>query len=185
MARDKGEGVRKRDESSIFPERGRKQRAKFFYLNGKLHKTIYANRAGDLLIAWSYPDRARVTYILSDAKRLMQKAFDLREVTIMINRSRVHIERLILDGCIKAPQKMYSLDGKFKPGKYKFSEDDVMALHDYLLTVHVGRPRKDGLIKPGPMPSKAELRAMMRNNQVLYVKGKDGEFAPVWKAVEW
>jgi hypothetical protein len=53
------------------------------------------------------------------------------------------------------------------------------------LTVHIGRPRKDGRVTPGRMPSKAELRALMRHDTMTYVKNADGEFTPVWKEVDW
>jgi len=35
------------------------------------------------------------------------------------------------------------------------------------------------------MPSRAELEAMMKQENILYVKNSDGEFVPVWKAPEW
>lgn len=171
-------------EPYVLPKRA-KPANKYFYLNKKLHKTIFVNRPGDILVAWCYPCRKRHTYILSDVKSHSQKAFDLKEAAAFVNRHRVNVEHYIIDGMFPSPQKTYSIDGRFSPGKYKFSEDDVIALHEYLLTVHRGRPRLDGLIKPGPLPNRAELRAMMKNNEMLYVMGKSGEFTPIWKEVDW
>jgi len=114
----------------------------------------------------------------------MEKAFPISEVSKLINRHRVIIENYILDGKIRTPQRIYTLDTK-RPGKYMFSEKDVLDLHDYLLTVHIGRPRKDGKITPGRMPSRAELKAMMRHDTTMYVKSADGTFTPVWKEMDW
>lgn len=109
----------------------------------------------------------------------------MQQVGKMIGRTRVQIENYILRGDIRRPQRIYTLDVEKKPGKYFFSEADVLGLHDYLLTVHIGRPRKDGRITPGKMPSKAELRAMMKHDLVTYVKTDEGEFRPIWKEIDW
>lgn len=162
-----------------------KKKVRYFYLHDKLHRVLRINRPADLMECWSYPDRKTVTYIWSDARRQMTGAFPLAQVAKMIGRGRVQIELYIVNGLIKPPQRVYTLDGTFRPGKYMFSEKDVLALHDYLLTVHVGRPRKDGKITPGKMPTKAELRAMMRHDVVQGVMGPDGTFIPTWKEVDW
>lgn len=135
--------------------------------------------------AWCYREGKRKGYVWSDVRKRMEVALPIAEVAKLIGRHRVQIENYILKGFIKSPQRVYTLDGNAKPGKYMFSESDVMGLHDYLLTVHIGRPRRDGRITPGRMPSKAELRAMMRHDTMTYVKNADGEFTPVWKEVDW
>ena len=88
-------------------------------------------------------------------------------------------------GNIKFPQQSYSLNGNKTPGKYFWSEDDIRELHNFFKTVHRGRPRVDGKITPGDMPSKAELEAMINQETVLYAKNEDGTFYPVWKQPEW
>lgn len=142
-------------------------------------------RAEDLMECWSYPDKKTVAYVWSDARRKMTGAYTLAEVAKMFGRNRVTLELDILNGNIREPQRQYKLDGTWTPGKYMLSEDDILDLHDYLLTVHRGRPRKDGRITPGPMPSKAELRAMMKHEVVQGVMGPDGNFIPTWKEIDW
>lgn len=166
-------------------KRSNRNRVRYFYLNGKLHRVLRIIRAADLMECWSYPDKKSVTYVWSDARRRMTNAFTLMQVSKMIGRHRVIIEKYILEGKIKEPQRQHTLDGTFRPGKYMFSEEDVLGLHDYLMTVHVGRPRKDGRITPGAMPSKAELRAMMRHDVIQGVLGSDGKFVPTWKEIDW
>lgn len=167
-------------------QRGRpNKRVKYFYLNSDLHKVLRIVRAQDYVEAWSYREGKVKGYVWSDVRKRMENAIPLMKVSELIGRHRVQIENYILRGNIRTPQRLYSLDESRKPGKYMFSESDVMDLHDYLLTVHIGRPRADGRITPKNMPSKSELRAMMRHDTVTYVKTSDGEFTPVWKEVDW
>lgn len=163
----------------------RRRPVRYFYLDDELYKVLWINRPGDLIIAWNYKEGKRMAYVWSDVRKRMGRAFPVGEVSKMINRHVVNIEKYILEGKIRAPQRLYSMDEKRTPGKYMFSEKDVLGLHDYLLTVHYGRPRKDGRITPGKMPSRAELKAMMQHDTMVYVKTSDGEFAPVWKEVDW
>lgn len=161
------------------------RRIRYFYLNDRLYKVLRVIRAEDFVEAWDYADEKSVGFIWSDVKKRMERAMPMSEVSALIGRHRVQIENYILDGMIKAPQKTYSLDANKNPGKYMFSEKDVLALHDYLLTVHVGRPRKDGRITPRSMPSKPELRAAMKHNIVTYVKTGENEYSPAWKEPDW
>jgi hypothetical protein len=164
----------------------RKARLRYFYLNGDLHKVLSVNRPEDFVICWNFPKGKRVGYVWSDVRKNHGKAFKMKQVSAMIGRHRVNIERDILAGHIKAPQRTYTLDEKRRPLFYMFSEENMFDLHDYLLTVHIGRPRKDGKIRPRQsLPSKAELRAMMRHDLVTYVKTEGGEFVPVWKEQDW
>jgi len=176
MATDKRAGTR---------HRSNRKRVKYFYLNSDLHKVLRVTRAEDFVEAWNFSEGKRVGYSWSDARKRMETAFTLQQVAEMIGRHRVQIQNYILYGNIKAPQRLYTLDENRKPGKYLFSEADVMDLHDFLLTVHIGRPRKDGQITPGRIPSKAELKAMMRHDTMVYVKTQDGGFTPIWKEVDW
>lgn len=154
-------------------------------MQDQLHRVLSINHPNDICVAYNFIEERRVGYVWSDLRRKYEKAFTLTEVSRMVGRHRVNIEKYILAGNIKAPQRAYSLSDTKRPGKYFFSEKDVYDLHDYLLTVHIGRPRKDGKVTPGRMPSKAELRAMMRHDVQMYTKTDSGEFIPVWKEIDW
>ena len=153
----------------------------YFYLNGKLHKKLHINRGADELTAWCYPNHVRVTYPYTQTRLRARPAFYFREVAKMLNRGRVAIERGILAGDIPRPQHTYVLDGSNRIFQYLWSEDDVIAAHKYFQQVHFGRPRKDGLVTPKKLPTLPELRAMMSDTTVLYVKTEDG-FKPTWEA---
>lgn len=173
---------RKRKEANAS---GKPRKLTYFFLNGDLHRSIRISRPTDEITAWSYPARRRIGYTYSDVRRRRGKAFTTQQVSQMINRSRVKIQECITLGHIEPPQFTYNLDTYHRTGetniyKYMWSEDDVLGLHDYFSTVHYGRPRKDGLVTPWPMPNKRELRALMKHDEILYVKQGD-TFVPVWE----
>lgn len=92
------------------------------------------------------------------------------------------LQRYVDDGAIKHPQTHYPLEN---PNSRRFafwSEEDLLSLHDYLMTVHYGRPRKDGIVVPNQrLPTKAEIRAKMNNSHTLYIQSDDGTFVPLYE----
>lgn len=180
MADSKGEGKTTRKKSRTL---------NYFYLDGDLdgklrpllHKKLHINRGQDTITAWCYPLHKRVAYTYSDVLHSKQNAFTTVEAAKMLMRSRLTLERAILNGDIEAPQMTYGLNERKNNFKYMWSERDVLNAHAYLSTVHMGRPRRDGLVSPRRMPTVRELRAMMRDQEILYVKVGD-EFKPTWRA---
>jgi len=158
---------------------------RYFYLNGDLHKVLSVTRAQDFVVCWNFPQGKRVGYVWSDVRKRHGRAFRLKQVAEMIGRNVTTIKWDIIKGNIVRPQRIYTLDGNKNPGTYYFSEEDVYGLHDYIMTVHRGRPRRDGQITPASIPSKMELRAMMRHDIVTYIKSESGEFIPMWKEQDW
>jgi hypothetical protein len=53
-------------------------------------------------------------------------------------------------------------------------ESDIMDLHEFIADVGYSKN----------LPSKAELRGILKHNLILYTKSSDGKFVPVWKAEE-
>jgi hypothetical protein len=86
-------------------------------------------------------------------------------------------------GQIRHPERAYPFDNPNTDRGYAFwSEDNLMELHDYLMTVHVGHPRKDGEITPNQkLPTKAEISARMNNTKTLYIQTDDGTFVPLYE----
>lgn len=156
---------------------------RYFFLNNKLHKKLHINRGADTIWTWCYPDGKRVAYTYSDVLRNKKPAFSTRQVCMMLMRSRDSVERAILRGDIAQPPQTYTIDERRKPFAFYWAEDDVMAAHAYFSTVHRGRPRKDGLITPQKLPTARELRAMLRDENILYVREGD-EYRPTWRANE-
>ena len=157
---------------------------RYFYLNGNHHKVLRISRPEDIIVAWDYENKKRVSYVWSVAKQNMQKAFTMKQVSKMFDRDPLMIHEYIKEGKIRRPKQAYSLE-KRTPSKFLFSEDDLRDLHSYLLTVHRGRPRNDGQITNTKLMSRAELEAMIRQETVLYTKDNSGEYVPVWKQPDW
>lgn len=155
---------------------------RYFYLNGQLHKSLFINRAADKITTWCYPLGKRVAYTYSDVKRNKQPAFNMTQVGQMLDKTRKTLEWAILDGNIPAPQHAYTIDQKRAMIKYLWSEEDIMNAHAYFMTVHRGRPRADGRINPSMHLTARELRAMIHQEEILYVRTDDGEFVPTWRA---
>jgi reverse gyrase len=144
----------------------------YFFLNNKIHRVLKLSRAKDELVAWSYLDKKRMLYSYSQVKKNMENAYTTKEVADILKKHKVTIEDYILDGKIKKPQKVYPLSNPdSKWFKFMFSESDIMDIHQFIL--------ESGYSKN--MPSKAELRSLLKNNIILYTKTDSG-YVPVWEA---
>jgi hypothetical protein len=158
---------------------------RYFFLNGDLHKALKITRTLDLIEAWNYPKHERMIYSLSHVKKSMEKAFPLKTAAKMINRSVNSVYYYIADGRIRKPQYTYSL-GSGKKLMNMFSESEILDMHEMLLDRHWGRPGVDDSVpKPKPLPSKAELRAMLEHSVTLMVRDSDGNIVPIWKEKGW
>lgn len=145
----------------------------YFFLNGKIHKVLRKNRAKDELIAWCYPDKKRMLYSYSQVKKYMEKAYSVAEAGKILGRHKVSIERYILAGKIKEPQRVYPISNPdSKWNKFMLSDSDILDLHQFIA--------EDGYSQT--MPSRTELLALLKQNMILYTKSSDGSFVPVWKA---
>jgi hypothetical protein len=151
------------------------KRLVYFFLNGKIHKVIKRSRARDELWAWCYPDKKRVMYSYSQVKKYMENAYSVAEAGQILGRHKVSIERYILAGKIKEPQRIYPIsnpDGKWN--KFMLSESDILDIHQFIA--------EDGY--SSELPSRTELIALLKQNVILYTKNSEGSFIPVWKAEE-
>ena len=159
MAREKRQKVRKK--------------LLYFFLNGKIHKVLKSSRARDEMIAWCYPDKKRVMYSYALVKKNMENAYSTVEAAKLLNRHKVTIEEYILQGKIKAPQKVYPISNPESSwSKYMFSESDILDIHQFIIDA--------GYIRE--LPSRSELQALLKHNIILYTKTNEGSFVPVWKA---
>lgn len=148
----------------------------YFYLDGQLHKWIQAHRGKDQLIAWKYSEMRRVHYSYTAVKKHAGRAFTAVEVGEMLGRKPDTVKKYIQRGNVRRPQA-HITQNKGIANKFLFSEENVYEIHDYILQMK--KHQYKGL------PSRAELRAMMKHDIITYVKNKEGEFVPVWKETDW
>lgn len=165
-----------------------KPRLRLFYLNDMPYRVLQISRPQDLVVAWSYLEKKRQTFIYSDALRRHEPCWTTGQVAAILDRNAFRIQQYLWAGVIPTPFKTYSILTMKDNGSssYMWREKDIFALHDYLLTVHKGRPRHDNRVTVmSSTPSRAEIRAKMKNETTFYVKNADGEFVKVWKEPEW
>lgn len=165
--------------------RSKNQQA-YFYLEGSLYKLLRQDRPNDLMVAQDQVTQQLKHFVLTEAKKKMKNAYDTVEVAKLLNRHRNTIQGYVIDGIISSPIRIHD-KGQNSRGhpfnKMKWSEEDVLALHDYLLTSGGGRPRNDGtLYAAARLPSRRELLALMRQQPMFYMKTAQGEMVPVWSA---
>lgn len=156
----------------------------YFFLNDQIHRKLHINRGKDLLAAWNYPESKKVLTSYSTTIRRHKTAFTTTQVCQMVNRGRLTIELAMRHGMIERPQHTYGLDENKNFYQYMWREEDIMDLLEYLSSVHRGRPRKDGEITTHDLPTPRELRAMINDENVLYVKQGD-TYVPTWRAKEF
>jgi hypothetical protein len=165
-------------------QKSKRPRLTYFFVNDQLHKKLHINRAKDMLTAWNYPRGQRVKLNYTDTLRMHEKAFTTRQVAEMMNRQILAVELAITKGNIPAPQHSYGINEARNKFAYFWREKDIVGLHEYLSNVQRGRPRKDGLVTPWHLPTPRELRAMIHDEAILYVKQGD-QFVPTWKAKDF
>lgn len=157
----------------------------YFFLGGVLHQHIHIDRGSDIITCWNFGEHKRTAYSWSETRKRMRPSYRTGAVVEMLNRSRVSLETAILRGDIRQPARPYSLDEERRVGRFCWSDTDVMEARDFFATRHKGFPRKDGLITPQAIPTRAELRAMMEQGMMTYVKTSEGEFIPTFKEIVW
>lgn len=177
------------DSKARTKKNGRKKskQLRYFYLDHPehgplLHKSLHKNRGTDVIITWCYPLEKRIAYTYSDVRKNMEPAFTTQEVCKLVNRTRQVVEYALIDKEIDEPQYTYALNENRGKYKYMWHEKDIMALHEFLSSVHRGRPRKDGLITVVNLPSARELRAIIRQQPIMGYLDTEGNFTPTWLA---
>jgi hypothetical protein len=154
--------------------------AKFFMLNGDLHKKLFVNRSKDLLVAWNYSEHKKVSYNYKHTIDKAEPTYSMSEVCKMVGRQRTTLMKAIRGEHIRMPPFTYTLDEHRKKHSYRWPEESILELREYLSTIHRGRPRKDGEEYAAGVPSERELRAVINNDEILYIK-KGDQFVPTWK----
>ena len=153
--------------------RAKQKNLRYFFLNNKIHKVIRSSRSKDEIVAWCYPDKKRVLYSFIDVQKNMETAYTIKQVAEILNKHKITIEDYILEEKVRKPQKIYSIgnpEGKWS--KFMFHENDILDIHEHILDS--GHSKK--------IPSRNELKALLKNNMILYTKTGEGKFVPIWKA---
>jgi hypothetical protein len=150
-----------------------------FFWNGELHKKLRVNRPANLLYAWNFVTRQRVTIIYSEWKKRKGVALSNNEVCELIGRHKTNVFIYIRRGDIPEPFSVGERRNDIlNKARYYWSEEDLMGLQEYLSS-RVGK-----VAMPHNIPTKAELRAKLNNDEILYVRSKDGKYIPTWAGAD-
>jgi hypothetical protein len=151
-----------------------------WFLNNDLVRIHHYNRSNGTVALYNIiKNKIELCFIL-DFKKNREKAYTITETAKIINRHRKYMPSLIKRGVIPPPIGC-SENGKrgFQIRAY-YSENTVKEIRDILASIHIGQPRKDGLITNNMTPTKQELTRKLGDGILTYTKTKDGRFIPVW-----
>lgn len=167
-----------------------------FYIDGKLYKKHRVNRPANLIYLWDYAEHKLVQMFFSDFLMKKEQAWTITEAGKLLGVTHASVRNVLYcRNVIDPPQRSYSIDRYLKgelddnpyPTSYwlQLSNDDVRALREYYSTTmkahdKLGAPYS--IHSKENLPTAAELEGILANSPTLYVKGTDGEFAPVFAA---
>ena len=153
---------------------------KVWFLNGDLVRLYHSSRSTGMVTVYNINKDRIETCLRSDFRKNRQRAYTIAETAILVNRHRKYMPSLIKRGVIPPPVGS-SIGGKtgFQIRAY-YSEDHVREIRAILASIHIGQPRKDGLITNNSTPTSQELTRRMGDGILTYTKTEDGRFIPVW-----
>ena len=152
-----------------------------WFLNNSLVRVHHFNRSDGTVALYNMTkDQIELCYIM-DFKKNRKRAYTIAETAQLVNRHRKYMPSLIKRGVIPPPIGC-SFGGKrgYQIRAY-YSESTVKEIRDILSSIHIGQPRKDGLITNNMTPTKQELTRKMGDGILTYTKTEDGRFIPVWE----
>ena len=153
---------------------------KVWFLNGDLVRPHHQSRSTGMVTLYNITKDQMESCFTSDFKRNRERAYTVGETSKLVNRHKKYMPSLMKRGVIPFPM------GSSKGGKTGwqirsyYSESQVKEIRDILASIHIGQPRKDGLITNNMTPTNQELTRRMGDGILTYTKTEDGRFIPVW-----
>ena len=151
-----------------------------WFLNNDLVRIHHYNRSDGTVAIYNMTKGSIELCFILDFKKNRQRAYTIAETAHLVNRHRKYMPSLIRRGVIPPPLGM-NVGGKrgFRIRAY-YSEEQVKDIRDILASIHIGQPRKDGLVTNNMTPTKQELTRRMGDGILTYTKTEDGRFIPIW-----
>lgn len=153
---------------------------KVWFLNGDLVRPHHTSRSTGMITLYNITKDRMESCFTSDFKRNRERAYTVGETANLVNRHKKYMPSLMKRGVIPFPMGS-SKDGKtgWQIRSY-YSESQVKEIRDILASIHIGQPRKDGLVTNNMTPTNQELTRRMGDGILTYTKTEDGRFIPVW-----
>ena len=150
------------------------------FLNGDLVRPHHQSRSTGMITLYNITKDRMESCFTTDFKRNRERAYTVGETAKLVNRHKKYMPSLMKRGVIPFPIGS-SKDGKtgWQIRSY-YSESQVKEIRDILASIHIGQPRKDGLITNNMTPTNQELTRRMGDGILTYTKTEDGRFIPTW-----
>jgi hypothetical protein len=153
---------------------------KVWFLNGDLVRVHHYNKSNGLISVYNIIQDRIETCLISDFKRNREKAYTVGETAKLINRHKKYMPSLIKRGVIPPPVGSQKGGATGWQVRSYYSESHVKDIRDILASIHIGQPRKDGLVTNNITPNTQELTRRMGEGILTYTRTEDGRFIPVW-----
>lgn len=153
---------------------------KIWFLNGDLVRLHHSSRSTGMVSVYNITKDRIETCLRSDFRKNRERAYTVAETAKLINRHRKYMPKLIKTGMIPPPIGARLNGQRGWQIRSYYSESMVREIRAILATIHIGQPRKDGLITNNITPTSQELTRRMGDGILTYTKTEDGRFIPVW-----
>jgi len=153
---------------------------KIWFLNGDLVRLHHSSRSTGMVTVYNITKDRLETCLRTDFRRNRQKAYTVAETAKLINRHRKYMPKLMKKGIIPVPIGARLNGQRGWQIRSYYSEDHVREIRSILGSIHIGQPRKDGLITNNSTPTSQELTRRMGEGILTYTRTEDGRYIPVW-----
>ena len=153
---------------------------KIWFLNNDLVRLHHSSRSTGMVSFYNITKDRLETCLRSDFRRNRERAYTISETAILVNRHRKYLPRLIKRGMIPPPTGSKINGERGWQVRAYYSESQIRDIRAILASIHIGQPRKDGLITNNMTPTNQELTRRMGDGILTYTKTEDGRFIPVW-----
>jgi len=153
---------------------------KIWFLNGDLVRVHHMNRASGVISVFNIVKDRIESCLLSDFKKNREKAYTVKETSILINRHQKYLPQLMKMERIPYPTGAQKDGIRAWQVRSYYSESQVREIRDILSSYSVGTKRKDGLITNNSVPTIQELNRRMGSGILTYTRTEDGKFIPLW-----
>ena len=153
---------------------------KIWFLNGDLVRLYHSSRSTGLVSVYNITKDRIETCLRTDFRKNREKAYTVAETAKLINRHRKYMPTLIKKGIIPPPIGSRLNGQRGWQIRSYYSESTVQAIRDILASIHMGQPRKDGLVTNNMTPTNQELTRRMGKGILTYTRTDDGRYIPIW-----
>ena len=152
-----------------------------WFLNKDLVRLHHSSRSTGIVTVYNITKDRLETCLRSDFRKYRERAYTVADTARLVNRHRKYFPKLIKQGIVPAPTGSQPGGGRNWQVRAYYSESQVREIRDILASIHIGQPRKDGLITNNMTPTSQELTRKMGDGILVYTKTEDGRYIPVWE----